>query len=180
MTHRFLLVFLLAALGAVSAFGQPSGFAANGTTNLSVTVGPEAAIKIDTATTNLTTAGTVFADFTGTTNFTYMIRTAPGGVGHIGLQITADFNGTGGPKVANPPTAGDQLTYNCTAASSGTPCTSGQIAATTASTPVVTFGGDAHSAKAGDTGSVLWTLTNDPVYKTGSYSATATLTISVP
>jgi hypothetical protein len=46
---------------------------------------------------------------------------------------------------------------------------------------VVTFGADAHStggASASDAGSVTWSLTNDPVYKTGTYTATATFTIS--
>jgi hypothetical protein len=43
---------------------------------------------------------------------------------------------------------------------------------------VATFQKDAHSTKTGDAGSVNWTLTNDPLYKTGTFSATATFTIS--
>lgn len=178
MSRLAMAVILLAALGAVSASGQT--FAASGTTTLAVTVGPEASIAVNTSSTPLTTTGGLFADFTGTTNFIYKIRTAQSdGQGHIVLQITSDFDGTGGPKVASPPSAGDALTYTCTVAS-GTACGSSQTASTSTTTPVASFGADAHSAKAGDAGSVLWSLTNDPAYKTGSYSATATLTISIP
>jgi hypothetical protein len=180
MTRRLAMaVILLAALGAVSAFGQT--FGASGTTSLAVTVGPEASIAVATASTPLTTSGGLFADFTGTTNFLYKIRTAQsGGEGHIVLQITSDFNGTGGPSVASPPSPGDALTYTCTTAASGTPCSSAQTAKTAGTTPVALFGADAHSARDGDAGSVAWSLTNDPAYRTGSYSATATLTISIP
>jgi hypothetical protein len=174
-----LAVLLLAGFGAVSAFGQT--FAATGTTTLSVAVGAEASIAINTATTTFTTpGGGLFADFTGTTNFTYKIRTAQStGTGHIALQITTDFPGTDGPKVATPPSSGDALTYACTTAS-GTACTGPVTASTTSPTSVATFAADAHSVKAGDAGSVAWTLTNDPVYKTGTYTATATFTIAIP
>ena len=128
---------------------------------------------------SLATSGGLFADYTGTTNFTYKVRTGhSSGAGTIVLSITSDFNGTGGPKVATPPSAGDALTYTCTVASSASGCGSAQTASTTAATSVATFGADAHSIKAGDAGSVSWNLTNDPVYKTGSYTATATFTIS--
>jgi hypothetical protein len=43
---------------------------------------------------------------------------------------------------------------------------------------VATFGAGASSAVAGNSGSVAWTLTNDPLYHTGAYSATVTFTIS--
>ncbi len=171
-------VLLLAAMGAFPAFGQT--FAVSGTTTLGVTVGPEAAIAIPVPATTLATTGTLFADYIGSTGFTYKIRTTQSsGQGHINLKITTDFSGSGGPKVAAPPTAGDALTYTCSSASSGTPCSSAQTASTTADTTVVSFGADAHSTKAGDSGTVSWNLTNDPVYQTGTYSAVATLTISV-
>ena len=168
---------LLGGLTATSALAQT--FAANGSTTLSVTVAAEASIAINSSTTSLATTGTLFADYTGSTNFTYKVRTGQSsGSGSIVLQITSDFNGTGGPKVATPPSPGDALTYTCSVASSGTGCSSAQTASTTSSTAVATFGADAHSTKAGDSGSVSWTLTNDPLYKTGSYTATATFTIS--
>jgi len=173
-----LAVLFLAGFGAISAFGQT--FAGTGTTSLSVNVGAEAAIAITTSTTTLANSGTLFAsDYTGTTSFTYKVRTgASSGTGSIVLQITSDFNGTGGPSVASPPTSTDLLKYSCTVAASGSACGAGQTASTSATTPVAGFGPDAHSTKAGDAGSVTWTLPNDPLYKTGTYTATATFTIA--
>ena len=100
-----------------------------------------------------------------------------GGSGSITLKVTADF-GPGGPSVLSPPTAGDTLAYTCTLTAPGTPCSGSQISSTTAGTAVGTFGADAKSASAGNGGSVAWTLTNDPMYSTGTYTATVTFTIS--
>jgi hypothetical protein len=169
-------LFLMAGFGGVSAFGQ---FAASGTTTLSVTVPAEASISITTATTTLSSTPGLFVDYTGTTAFTYKIRTTQStGTGAVNVKITSDFAGAGGPSVATPPSAGDALTYNCTVAAPGTACTGPVTALTTATTNVATFGADAHSGLAGNSGSVSWTLTNDPAYKTGTYTATATFTIS--
>jgi hypothetical protein len=92
--------------------------------------------------------------------------------------VTTDFSPSGGPSVANPPTAGDALTYSCTVSTPGTPCSGTQTASTTSSTPVASFGANARSDRAGNSGSVAWTLTNDPLYETGSYSAVVTFTVS--
>jgi hypothetical protein len=153
-------------------------FAGTGTTTLSVTVGVEAAIHIDTSSTALNTSGGNFGNpYTGTTNFTYKVRTAQsGGSGSITLKVTTDF-GAGGPSVGAPAN-GDLLTYTCSNTGIGTACSSAQTASTSASTNVVTFGANAKSASAGDTGSVVWSLTNDPAYATGTYSATVTFTVS--
>ncbi|MBZ5511575.1 MAG: hypothetical protein LAN70_10445 [Acidobacteriia bacterium] len=155
-------------------------FASTGTTTLAVTVGPEAAIRIDTASTALTASGTNFANpYSGTTNFTYKVRTTKvGGSGTITLKVTTDFAGAGGPSVGTPPTAGDALTYTCSVVSVGTACSAPVTASTASSTNVLTFGADAKSPIAGDPGSVVWSLTNDPVYSTGSYNATVTFTVS--
>ena len=167
---------VLGLLSSASLFAQ---FGPTGTTSLQVVVGSEAAIRVDTATTNLTTAGN-FADYTGNTDYTYKIRTTKvGGAGTVTVQITSDFGPAGGPSVAAPPTAGDTLAYTCTASAPGTACAGSQTAATGAATGVATFGADARSARAGNGGnSVSWTLTNDPQYQTGTYNATATFTIS--
>src|ERR1035438_2308780 len=76
------------------------------TTSLSVVVGAEASLTVNTGTTSLTTASTSFANpFTGTTSLTYLIRTTKaGGSGTITVKITSDFAGTGGPSVTTPPT----------------------------------------------------------------------------
>jgi hypothetical protein len=155
-------------------------FASTGTTTLSVTVAADAGLQVNTATTTMTASGTAFSgSYTGTTSLTYKIRTTSStGSGTITLKVTSDFSPAGGPSVLSPPTAGDTLTYTCTLTSPGTGCSGSQTASTTSSTSVGTFGAGAKSASGGNTGSVAWTLTNDPSYTTGTYSATVTFTIS--
>jgi hypothetical protein len=168
------IVFMAAlAVCSTQAFGQ---FAATGTTTLSVAVAAESAISVTTATTNLTEAtdtGIFGSPYTGTANSSYKVRTTKGGgAGSITVKISADF-AAGGPSVATPPT-GDAMTYSCTAAASATPCV-GPVTASTASAT------NAHSAAgvgSSDAGTVSWTLPNDPVYNTGTYTATALFTIS--
>lgn len=173
--RSLLLSTLVAGLSQPAMFGQ---FGPSGTTTVSVTVSSESSIRIDTATTTLT-AGAVFGDYTGTTNFTYKIRTSQStGTGNVQLQVTSDFSPAGGPSVGSPPSPGDTLDYTCTAAAPATACSGSQTASTGSATNVATFGADAHSAPAGNSGSTAWTLTNDPVYKTGAYTATVTFTIS--
>ena len=173
-------MFALAAIGMLClspmAFAQ---YGTTGTTNLQLTVGAEAALNVTTAATPLTTSTSNFSNpFSGTTNFNYKIRTTKvGGTGNVTAQVTSDFTAaTNGPSVAAPPTAGDALTYTCTVAAPGTACSGSQTASTASSTPIASFGADAHAV--GNSGSVDWSLTNDPVYPTGSYSATVTFTIS--
>ena len=180
---KILLVAVIALLFAASlAYGQ-SG---TGTTTVSVTVAAEAALTVNTGTTTLTTTG-FFANYTGTTNLTYYIRTTQTtGTGSIVLQVTSDFGGvgcSGGPCVGTPPSAGDALTYSCTVSNPGnngtaTPCTAPVTAKTSAQTNVALFGADNRSLVGGNTGSVSWALTDDPKYKTGTYTATVTFTIS--
>jgi len=173
-TNTLILASALLAM-AGTAHAQ---FASTGTGNVSVNVGAEASIRIDTPNLTLTSTGTNFSDYTGSTGFTYMIRTSAGsGTGSITLKVTTDFSGTGGPSVAAPPTAGDTLSYTCTLSSPGT-AAAGSSASTTAATGVGTFGAGAASAKTGNTGSVSWDLTNDPAYKTGAYTAVVTYTIN--
>ncbi len=170
------LLFIAAATlftGAV-AFGQSN----TGNTTLNLTVAHEASISVDSSD-NFSTTGSVFNPYTATTNFTYKIRTTKAtGTGTITTEVTTDFSPTGGPSVTTPPTAGDALTYSCTVASPGTGCSGTQTASTSSATSVATFGADAHSTAAGNSGSVAWSLTNDPVYGTGAYTATVTFTIS--
>jgi hypothetical protein len=149
-------------------------------TTLSVVVGPEAALTIPTATTSLATTSATFGNsFTGTTSLNYFIRTTKGsGTGAVSLKITADFSGAGGPSVGNPLTPGDAMTYTCTVSAPGTPCSGSLTASTSASTSVASFGAGASSAKAGNSASVSWSLTDDPAYATGTYTATATFSIS--
>jgi hypothetical protein len=162
---------LLLAASVSHAQGVPTG-----TTTLGVTVGAEAAIVIDTTSTNLTSTGT-FLDYKGTTNLTYFIRTNNGGA--ITLAFGGnDFSPAAGPSIMTPVTATDSLTYTCTNATAGTACPSQTVVSDIATYPVASFGALFQSAKAGNAASVVWDLTNDPAYKYGSYSATVTFTIS--
>jgi len=180
MKRTILVAVILLLLSSTLAFGQ-SG---SGTTTVSVTVGAEAALTVTTGTTTLTTTG-YFANYTGTTSLTYYLRTTQStGSGNIQLEVTTDFPcASGGPCVATPPSTGDALKYTCTVANPGnngtaTACTGSVTASTTAQTSVGTFGADNRSLSTGNSASVVWALTDDPKYKTGTYTATVTFTIS--
>lgn len=162
-------------------FAGAMAFAQLGTTTptatVSVTVAAEAALVINSNVT-LTSQGTNFADYTGSNTFTYFIRTgASGGTGSIVAKVTSDFSPAGGPSVATPVTASDTLKYTATVAAPGTAAAE-QTISTASTTSVASFGADAHSVKAGNSGSTAWVLSNDPLYQTGSYTATVTYTIS--
>jgi hypothetical protein len=178
---KLLTLLAVLLLAASTAFAQTFGTTAG--TSLSVTVGAEASISADTST-GLTTSSTIFADYGATTNFTYKVRTGGSNTtAGITLEITKDFGTAANePSVANSGGSsgtGDTLTYTCTVAtSSATPCSGTKTASTVAGTPVATFGKNANSTKNGDTGSVIWDLVNDPAYAVGTYTATATFTIS--
>jgi hypothetical protein len=168
-----------AALMITASFAHAQLGTTQVTNNVTVNVAAEAALTIGGAATSLTSSGTNFSDYTGSTPFTYFVRTgASGGSGNINLKVTSDFSPNGGPSIATPPTAGDTLTYSCTVSSPATACSGSQTSSTSATTPVASFGANAHSAKAGNSASVSWILSNDPLYQTGSYQATVTFTIS--
>jgi len=173
---KTLLMAAILLLSTSMAYAQLGTTAPTGT--LSVEVFPVAGLTVDTAITSLTSLGTNFSPYTGTTSLTYYIRTTVGtGSGAITLQVTTDFAGNG-PNVASPPTPTDQLTYTPTVSSPGVAAGANQIAATGSATSVATFPADARSFFAGNSASVAWSLTNDPLYKTGVYTATITYTIS--
>lgn len=167
-------LFLFAVMGA---FLITNAVRADTTTaTVGVTVGPEAAFTAATNAT-LTTAGK-FAAYSASGTFTYQVRTtASTGSGSVTVKVTSDFSPTGGPSVATPPTSGDALSYTSSTGGVGTGVSSTN-ASTSAATNVLTFGAGASSSATGDTGTVSWTLTDDPKYATGSYTATVTYTIS--
>ncbi|MGD1103193.1 MAG: hypothetical protein ABSA59_14150 [Terriglobia bacterium] len=178
------------ALAAVLLLAASAAFAQLGTgtvnTNLNITVIPEAALTIQTPNTSLTSPGTLFSNYTGTTNFTYFVRTAvSGGVSHITLAVTTDFAGSGivGPSVGSPLDAADLLTYVPTVPNPSKHGTStvpsSAVSAALTSTAVTAFSTDARTDRGGVSSSVAWTLVNDPDYQTGSYTAVVTFTISL-
>jgi len=134
----------------------------------------------------LTKTGTTFTKFTGSLTIQYDARTTQStGGGSITVKATADFTPTGGPSIATPPSTGDALQYTCSGPTLGTSCSGTQTVSTSAATNVVTLsasectgGGGSCSSTSPNTVTLSFTLTDDPQYKTGSYSATLTFTIS--
>ncbi len=166
----------LSMLVAVILMSGLMAFAASntGTSTVQLTVSPEASISVSNAT--LTTGATDFSSpFTGSSTLTYSVRTTKvGGNGSIVVEVTNDFN-AGGPLAAS-----GNLTYTCTAtgpATAGGCGTAAATASTTATTPVFTFGADAH-ANALNTSTVTWSVPDNPSYQTGTYTATVTWTIT--
>jgi hypothetical protein len=129
----------------------------------------------------LTSAGTTFVAYSGNLTVSYRARTTmTTGSGSLSMQATADFSPAGGPSIA-----GGQLTYTCSAASLGVACSGTQTASTASQTSVVTLGASLCTGGGGSCSSAnpntvqsTFTLSNNPAYKTGTYSATLTFTIS--
>lgn len=134
----------------------------------------------------LTKSSTNFNSFAGTITLSYRARTTQGtGQGAITVKATADFTPAGGPSINNPPSTGDTFTYTCSGATLGASCSGTQKVSTTAATNVVTLGASACTGGGApcstanpNTANVTFILSDDPKYKTGSYSATLTWTIS--
>ena len=81
--NRSLALAITALAIAPMAFGADVSI-------LGVTVGPEASFTAVDASTSMTKADTAFGAYTGTTNFTYKIRTTlSGGSGSITVLVTA-------------------------------------------------------------------------------------------
>jgi hypothetical protein len=167
----------------------PSGlYAATLTTTQTLTadIHPEGGLFSFPNSVTLANTGTALSNFIGSLSIQYRERTTQStGGGSITVQATSDFTPTGGPSVASPPSTGDALTYTCSGATLGTNCSGTQTVSTTTATNVITFsasectgGGGSCSSSSPNTVTVNFTLTDDPKYHTGSYSATLTFTIS--
>jgi hypothetical protein len=183
---RFRLVPLVAWGALLLAPSRLQAATATTTETLQAVISPEGGLFSFSNSVTLTKTGTVFNNFTGSLSIQYRERTTQTtGSGTITLKATADFTPTGGPSIASPPSTGDALTYTCSGATLGTNCSGTQTVSTTASTNVVTFaasectgGGGSCSSSSPNTMTLSFTLTDDPKYATGSYSATLTFTIS--
>ena len=127
----------------------------------------------------VTSAGTTFAAYSGSLNVSYRARTTAGtGIGSLTMRATADFSPAGGPSIAS-----GQLSYTCSAATLGAACSGIQTASTASQTNVVTMGaglctGVSCGSVDPNTVQSTFTLSNNPAFKTGTYSATLMFTIS--
>jgi hypothetical protein len=164
---------------------SPAQNTATTTQMLQATIVPLSGLFTQTSSVALTKSGT-FNGFSGTMTLSYWARTTQGaGQGFITVKATVDFTPTGGPSIAHPPSAGDTFTYTCSGVTLGSSCSGTQTVSTVAATSVVaigasacTGGGAPCSTASPNTANVTFTLPDDPSYKTGSYSATLTWTIS--
>jgi hypothetical protein len=155
---------------------------ATGTTTQTLSAQIDAIGKLSVpASLTVTTAGTTFVAYSGNLSISYRARTtAATGSGSLTLIATADFTPAGGPSIAT-----GQLTYTCSAATLGAACSGTQTVSTTSQTSVVTMGAGLCTGGGGSCSNVnpntvqsAFTLSNNPAYKTGTYSATLTFTIS--
>jgi hypothetical protein len=177
---RRLSPFLLLLVGPVCARAQNTA-----TETLQAIIAPEGGLFAITASVTFTKTGNIFNIYTSTAvTIQYRARTTDTtGSATITVKATSDFLPAGGPSVGSPPTAGDALTYICSGQTLGT-CVNGTVSNTSATNVVTTpassctGGGGACSNADPNTVSVTFSLTNDPKYQTGSYSATVTWTIS--
>ena len=138
---------------------------------LRVTVSPEASIAV-TSSPTLAKGGTKFESYTGTTTYTFKVRTMQTtGAGSVTAMVTTAFAAASGITTAD-------LSHVASTAGAGTANTASTTASATVATNLLTFGADAHSSDSSDTGTISWTLADRPAYKTGAYSTVVTLTIS--
>ena len=149
------------------------------TQTLSAQIQPIGKLSV-TASLPLSGSGTTFLLYSGTLPVSYRVRTTTTGGGSITVQATSDFSPAGGPSIAS-----GVLTYTCGGASLGTTCSGTQTVTTTGQTPVLTVpggactgGGGVCSASDPNSVSLSFVLTNDPQFKTGTFSAALTFTIS--
>jgi hypothetical protein len=157
-----------------------------GTQTLNLTLNAAAFLYSVPLSVTLSSSGNVFNNYTGNIAMTYKARTGTSvSTAGITVKATADFSPSGqGLSIG---TSGGPLTYTCsdTSGNGFTPCSGPLTVSTTTATNVVsiaasacTGGGSPCSGADPNTVTVYFTLANKPTYKTGSYTATLTWTIS--
>jgi hypothetical protein len=176
MTARFMRA------ATVLVFAPAFLFGATGTATQTLDAQINAIGKLTVpANLTVTSTGTTFVAYSGNLIVSYRARTtAITGNGSLTVRAMADFSPAGGPSIAS-----GQLTFTCSAATLGAACSGTQTASTTSQTSVVTMGaslctggGGACSPADPNTVQNTFMISNNPAFKTGTYSATLTFTIS--
>jgi len=147
------------------------------TQTLSATVSAYGKVSLP-ASVDLRSTNTRFGALSGSLTVSYWARASQGGGGSITVQANSDFSPSGGPSVGN-------VSFTCSGATLGAGCSGSHSLATSTQTSLVslpsgscTGGGGVCSTQ--DPNSVLlnFSVPSKPQYKTGTYSAQITLTIS--
>jgi hypothetical protein len=175
------LVVRRCLVGCIMALALPvagTGDVQSVTQTLSVNVMPSGTLTIPPSV-SLQAADAHFGgNLSGTLTVSFWSRTSDGGGGSITVQGASDFSSAGGPSIAN-------ITYMCSGATLGTGCSGNQTLAISTQTPLVTIpggtctgGGSACSTQQPNTVLLTFTGPNKPHFKTGTYSALITFTIT--
>lgn len=131
------------------------------------------------ATVTLLSGDTRFgSNLTGSLTLSYWARTSAATGSAITMQAGSDFTPAGGPSIGG-------VTYFCSGATLGAACSGAQTLSISMQTPLValpseacTGGGGSCSTQDPNTVLLLFSVQNKPQYKTGTYSALITFTIS--
>jgi len=148
------------------------------TQSLSMDVSPYGKLSVPSSVTLLASDSRFGGNLAGSMTVSYWARTSTTGGSSLTVQASSSFSPSGGPSISD-------LTYLCSGATLGAACSGSQALAIATQTAVVvlpsgacTGGGSACSTA--DPNTVLLTLSapDKPRYKTGTYSAQITFTIS--
>ena len=167
--RRFAMVLLLPVSG--------TGDIQTTTQTLSANVSPNGTLSLP-AGVDLRSPDARFGTLAGSLTVSYWARTSASGGGAVTVQANSDFSPAGGPSV-------NAVTFTCSGATLGVGCSGSQPLATSTQTSVVslpggacTGGGGVCSAQEPNTVLLTFSVLISPRYKTGTYSAQMTVTIS--
>jgi hypothetical protein len=166
-------LFLILALPAIATSDIQTT-----TQTISASVSPYGKLSVP-AGVNLRSADARFGGtLSGSFTINYWARTSDAGGGSLTVQASSTFLPAGGPSVGD-------VTYFCSAATLGAGCSGNQSLTTSTQTPAVslptgacTGGGNTCSTQEPNSVLLTFSAPNKPQYKTGTYSAQITFTIS--
>ena len=178
--RTIVIPFISLALLCGSLYAQ--GTATDTTHSLTVATSAYGKVHVASAST-LAESAALFGSFSASLSLQYYGRTLNGG--SITVQGTTDF-GTCSSPASSPSIACSTVKYTCGATSFGSACSSTVTLATSSATTVVTLPSNSACTHGGSpcgptnpfTIPLNFTLSNDPYYKTGPYSATLQFTLS--
>jgi hypothetical protein len=167
--YKLLPAFLLPILGL--------GDIRTTTQTMSAAVSPYGKLSIP-GSVSLTSSNTHFGNICGNLTVSYWARTTASGGGSVTVQANSEFSPAGGPSIG-------AVSFTCSGATLGTGCSGTQYLSTTVQTSLASLPGGACTGGGGtcstqDPNTILlaFSVPSKPNYKTGTYSAQVTITIS--